>query len=404
MLQCSLILETSKSGMMKKVIVGIFAILMVSIGISDSGVYAQGGNLLRNSDMEGQFFSKDGVTGVPDGWTYFQFYGAPDADRQEWAPHAFSDPTSWTFRARYTPWVAGGYQTVQVQPGVVYQAGAHVFIWTCNDPDYSCIPGDAPRFSNTESGSRARIGIDPNGGTDAQSGTIIWSPWVQSFDTYTGIRVDAQATTGLMTVFIQGDAGAEMAFNEIYWDDVTLIPIDTSSAGEVAAPDTAAAAPPASDVVVVPQFVPFVDAQQARPDGSVVHVVRAEDTFNSILVAYQDLGITTDYVLALNNLRFVPDFITIGQELLILPAGSVNPETGEVINPPTSAPAAPVDTAPPAQPADGSAQPAQEAPAAAPAQPATAALTGAQPTDPTTLSVVDPVTIPVIEAITPLRP
>jgi hypothetical protein len=138
-----------------------------------------------------------------------------------------------------------------------------------------------------------------------------------------------------------------------------------------------------------------VSSQQARPDGSVVHLVQAGDTFLSILVAYTNLGISKESVMALNGWRFEPSYINIGDEIIILPPGSVDPSSGQVLGG-TSA-AAP-------------AQPQAEAVAAVPA-----AESVAEPVAETvielgpastiqTLTLAEVSAVPPVEAVTPFLP
>ncbi|HLA43170.1 MAG TPA: hypothetical protein VJZ27_07035, partial [Aggregatilineales bacterium] len=211
-------------------------LMVAALSVPLAAVRAQdAGNLLVNGNMEGGFAARDGVSGVPLGWAFFIISGALDADRQAFAPYAFSPPTFWAMRSSFGSWTAGGRQTVAVQQGQNYRLGAHAFIWTCNDPQWSCIPSDAPRFSNTESGARVKIGIDPNGGFDPLSTAIIWSAWIQPWNSYTGITVEAQAISGQMSVFLLAESGSAMAFNEVYWDDITLSPFGGTVAGQVPA-------------------------------------------------------------------------------------------------------------------------------------------------------------------------
>jgi hypothetical protein len=315
--------------------------MTIALGKSVNSVRAQGG--VVNGDMEQGFSSRDGVAGVPLGWGFKIQAGTPDADRQAFAPYARSAPTFWAMRDKFESWVATGYQPVAATPGTTYEMGAFVFIWTCNDEQYSCINDVGQRISRKET-ARARIGIDPTGGQDPNAGSVVWGPWVQYFDEYQGTQVRATASANQVTVFLQGDSGTAMAFNEVYWDDISLLPTTPAGANPavpgVAAPAAPAAPPPA------PAGVPFVTPQQARPDGSVVHTVKEGDTLSSILYAYTPLGISKASVMELNGWRYEPQFITIGQEIKILQPGSVDPATGQLLVAPAAQSALPAGAAP----------------------------------------------------------
>jgi LysM repeat protein len=306
-------------------------ILITVAALSHTPAEAQGPNLLTNGDMEAGFSARDGVVGVPLGWAFTKVSGSVNADRQAFAPFSHSSPTFWTFRNAYATFVAAGRQTINTATvGATYRAGVFVWVWTCNDNQWACTPSDGPRFSQKESNARVRIGIDPVGGSDPNSGNIAWGPWVQSFDGYMGITMDAVAQSTNISIFIMADSGAAMAFNEFYWDDATLTQVSAAGGNTTAPqPNNQVAAPNIS--VNTSNFVPFVDPQQARPDGSVVHVVKEGDTLDSIAVAYyRTFGVTKDDIFVVNAWRFPPQYIRIGQEIIILPPGSVDPATGQL--------------------------------------------------------------------------
>jgi hypothetical protein len=372
--------------------VGFILLMTLLLMFASSAGAQQAGNLLVNGHMEGGFSERDGVTGVPLGWAFYQIAGSPEADRQEFAPYSYSSPTFWVIRSAYQTWIAGGMQTVQVTPGITYRFGVYAFIWTCNDSAYYCTEAERPRYSHTESNARVRVGIDPNGGVDPNSANVAWGPWVQPFDQYQGLTVDATAASSNLTVFMQGDSGQAMAFNEIYWDSATLVPVTATPAAAnnpvIAAPGNSAPPP-----VSPSEFVPFVNPQQARPDGSVVHLVQAGDTFLSILVAYTDLGISREGVMALNGWRWEPDYINIGDEIIILPPGSVDPSSGQILN--SGAAVVP-------------AQPQTEQAATVPEQAAVAPPVAETNTQPAaslrTIPEADIATVPAVESITAFLP
>lgn len=318
---------------MLKRIGGVLVLVAILLYGGASLVQAQG-NLLQNSDMEGGFSARDGVTGVPLNWAFKKLSGNLDADRQAFAPYARSAPTFWAMRGSYSAYLAMGYQTVAVTSGASYRLSAYAFIWSCNDNVYSCIPADAPRFSQKESGMRVRIGIDPNAGEDPNAAEVVWGPWVQPFDSYQGLTVDATASGAQLTVFLMADSGQSMVWNETYWDDVTLVQIpgvgQTGAVGPTPVGNTVAPiVAPAPNTNV---FAAFVDRQQARADGSVVHLVREGDTFDAIVYAYSALGVTRDMILSANNWTYPPNIIFVGQEIFILPPGSIDPNTGQLLS------------------------------------------------------------------------
>lgn len=74
-----------------------------------------------------------------------------------------------------------------------------------------------------------------------------------------------------------------------------------------------------------------VEPQPPRPDGSIVHVVKFGDTLEGILAAYAKYNVTVDALMVYNGWRFKPQFIFVDDQIIILPAGSVDPNTGELV-------------------------------------------------------------------------
>ena len=65
---------------------------------------------------------------------------------------------------------------------------------------------------------------------------------------------------------------------------------------------------------VVPSFAPPVVPQTARADGSIIHIVRADNTVNTIAQAY---GVNPQAIVERNQLTFGGRWIFSGQELVI---------------------------------------------------------------------------------------
>ncbi|NJL92850.1 MAG: hypothetical protein HC915_03565 [Anaerolineae bacterium] len=221
--------------MQRRILLWVSCLLVT--GLATGSIHAQPDNLLLNGDMSETPRPAEGVRGVPPGWTFLPLGGNPNSDRHTWPPHARSTPFAWRIFGQGGNWVAAGYQTVEVQPGSRYQLTAHGFLWTCNDTATSCIV-EGVRSSNIESGAQLRIGLDPQGGNNPQAESIIWSPWAAPFDAYEALGLQAEARTGQMTAFLQADAGAAMAFNEAYWDDISLVQISQGSALAATTPAT----------------------------------------------------------------------------------------------------------------------------------------------------------------------
>ncbi|HOA22660.1 MAG TPA: LysM peptidoglycan-binding domain-containing protein [Aggregatilineales bacterium] len=227
---------------------------------------------------------------------------------------------------------AGLYQRVSVTPGTQLR----FTIWAkavsadenYQNPDYTAV----------------WIGIDPNGGTDASSGSVVWSGAVYPMSGYMQLAVEATAAADHVTVFTRSQPNWCLAHNDVFFDDASLTPIGSGSAPTT----TPGAATPQ------PGQQPDDGYQIATPDatGRIVHTVQEGDMLGTIAALY---GVTVQQIVELNNLPS-DDIIVLGQQLLIKPGESAPPaETTEPTEEATEA------TEPPAEP---TAEPATEQPTA----------------------------------------
>ena len=150
-----------------------------------------------------------------------------------------------TFQAGVFTQVSG------VQPGVTYKASAGWFAPDHPPDDFFC----------------RKLGIDPNGGTDAAASTVVWGP------TYCGpgrgvnypppdvnIDVSAAAQSSTVTVFAYVNHTYSTGANKIFLDAVELI-ADTSQPAQPPPTDTpvpqaAAPAPTSVPPTPLPTFAP----------------------------------------------------------------------------------------------------------------------------------------------------
>jgi LysM repeat protein len=232
---------------------------------------------------------------------------------------------------------AGQFQVVRnVAPGTVVEASYYAHAWACDvDSDAALSCGDPYAFS-------FRVGIDPNGGTDPFSSSIIWSAPYYHYDKF-GLVGPVQATvgaSGAVTFFTRAEAKWEYKHNDAYGDQAALTVVSSGTP----ATSTPEPVPPTSAVQptsapVVPQNTPT-----PRPDGSVVHIVVAGDTMFGLAIQY---NVDLDELRRLNAGTVVDDFLSIGQEVIIsgtpIAAATATPEA----QPETPAAPAPAETAAP---------------------------------------------------------
>ncbi|MDX9954318.1 MAG: LysM peptidoglycan-binding domain-containing protein [Anaerolineae bacterium] len=331
------------------VIAGVIVSLL-GLGARAIPVQAQtgGGNLLVNGDFEsgaGEAWPfQDGIPEVQiaPGWRAYYVdqrpayaripdYCAPDDQHCAWGRPEFRGTSTAEFAYRihggflsqkYFSWnrqhEAGLYQQVSnIAPGTILRFQVYMQTW-------SCLPGeqwnDCPtgHLSNQPAPMHTKVGIDPTGGTNPWSPTVIWSPEKDAYDVYTLFTVEATAQAGTVTVFTYSRADWPEPWprisNDVYIDDASLVAIGQGDLQPTAAP------PPTPGLPQPTSAVPEVPAAPAatstpRPDGAVIHVVQPGDTLLGIAIQY---GVELEELQRLNAGTLGPsNLIIVGQELVI---------------------------------------------------------------------------------------
>lgn len=322
------------------------------VGAQDDGGTSP--NLLVNGSLERPYYGQGSATRTaPQGWNLWVGAGAPEAFPHTDPLQVISGEVSWNVKQGFTAFTAAGYQRVDgLAVGDTLRLSAYGWVYTCNDTTTSCVIEEAPyRRSDTSAGASLRVGIDPNGGTDPNSPDIVWSSSVAPYDQWAEMTVTATAEAEAVTVFLYMTQASGLALNNVYWDNVSLVRTEEGAG------------------VPEQQFAPFVAPQGVRPDGSIVHVVQTGDTLSSIAYAYTQYGVTIESIAELNEgIQPNTRFLQLGQEIVILPPGSVDPATGAPVSnggqEPASAQATPVPQ--PTQPAANIPQATATEPAPAP--------------------------------------
>ncbi len=283
-------------------------------------VHAQDGNLLQDPSFEGPYVNRGRSNlNTPNAWPIWIQDGPHNYDWQNRAdqviafphnngPEVHSGGNSLNVDGSYVTFTAAVYQQVSVQPGTNLTGSAWARIKTCNLAPNADNCGSSP-----ESGAFVRVGIDPTGGTDPNSPSVVWGGNIAPHDNYQQATVTATSAGSTVTFFIYTTQQSPSALNRAWFDDASLT---VGGAGGSAPGQPAAPVP----VIVATAFVAHV--QPPRPDGSIVHIVQTGDTMTGISSAY---GVPIDTIVQLNGLRSAR-YIYVGQELLIKPAGSATEE------------------------------------------------------------------------------
>ncbi len=372
-------------------IIGVIVIVL-ALSLANGLAIAQGENLLTNPSFEGQYSSytpetpaenADCTLGIcttaqmAPGWKPWWIKERPTDVNPEYKP-ATQDVSGGRVRSGdraaqyFSFWSthkAGLRQTVTVPANSVVRFSIWGHSWlTEADGTFLSDRGGTPNM---------RIGIDPSGGTNPYGQSIVWSDYLQVYDTYQQFSVQAQAIGDKVTVFTFSAPSVnpnspEYGFKhtDIFWDDASLAVIGAGSA-PVAAPsggeggDTSqapAAAVPAVRTSIDPTATP-------NAEGIIYSEVRSGD---SIWALAARAGITLDEILELNELT--RDDVVRAGDLLIVGQGE----------PPAEQPAAEEASA-----EDPENNPTTEVIEQAPSEDESAAITPEAVSSPDELAVVD---------------
>jgi LysM repeat protein len=225
---------------------------------------------------------------------------------------------------------------VAVPPGSVLRFGAWMHAWSTNQDGREEFPDSY--FSSGQSSMHLKVGIDPCGGENPFSPNVVWGPERDSYDQFGYYEVRATAQCDKVTVFTHSLPEKAMKHNDVYVDDAELVIIDASGVVQPA-PVSAQPAPVQSAPQQPGSVVNAAPAPTAlpRPDGAIVHIVKAGDTIFGLALQY---GVQMDQILQLNGLT-KDSLIRVGQELVIAAPPPVTP-------PPQNAAPAPTATSLPA--------------------------------------------------------
>jgi LysM repeat protein len=240
---------------------------------------------------------------------------------------------------------AGVMQTVAVPPGATLRFSAWMHAWSTNEDGREEFP-DSYRSSGQTS-MHMKVGVDPCGGENPFSPSVIWGAEHDAYDQFSYYEVRATAQCDKVTVFTHSMPEKAMKHNDVYVDSAELVVIDGSGIAAPAPqpappmPQAAPAVQPAGNTVnAASDAASNVAANRpaSAPAGTLVHTVKAGDTVFGLALQYD---VSMEQILQLNGLT-TDSLIHIGQELVIAAPPAVPPA------PEANAAAAPTATSVPA--------------------------------------------------------
>ena len=69
----------------------------------------------------------------------------------------------------------------------------------------------------------SRIGLDPDGGTNPASGSVVWSPWLDTDGNWEAAAASATSRAGRATIFLQHAQDAGNVWNINAFDGLEVV-------------------------------------------------------------------------------------------------------------------------------------------------------------------------------------
>jgi LysM repeat protein len=325
---------------------GVSTLLMVALaclGLGLPGHLAaayQSGNLLQNPGFEGEYVAINGdpAVRVAPNW---QPWSLPPGSssainaRPEYKPAPASRVRSGSEAQEYNTFFAthtgGVYQRVPVSPNTELQFSIFIYVWSSGsfaNPDVSEDPNNVI----------LNVGIDPLGGTDGTSSSIVWSADAEYYDEYRQLSVTATSQNTAVTVFVRSAPQGFVGTSNIYLDDASLVVLGQAPPTETPLPPSPTPTfefnVPTQEGTVTPLPTPVITPTPSLPgdfNSTELYTVVAGDTVWEIARRFNS---STDAIIQVNGLNSV-GLINIGQTLVIPVRITYTP-------PPTFTPAPPL--------------------------------------------------------------
>ena len=191
---------------------------------------------------------------------------------------------------------AGLYQQVYTIPiGVRLRFSIWMQAWMCANPDACGVGGIR---SDEPSDMHLRVGIDPLGGTDPFTPSVVWSAEQPAWDKFVLFQVETTALSETVTVLThsRADWPWPRMNNDVYLDDAALVIVGAY----------ATVTPVVSLGIVNPTPTPF-------PEGAVTHTVQMGETLFDIALKYH---LRAEDLIGLNGITTLTQ-LYVGQPIVI---------------------------------------------------------------------------------------
>lgn len=156
----------------------------------------------------------------------------------------------------FAPHTAGVYQQVSgLSAGAELRFVTQAHVWVSSGSDFDT--------SDPGANLTVEVGIDPTGGTDWQSNTIVWSSPATSYDGYTEFSVEATAQGETATVFVRSVVAADAVFmNNVVYLDAAVLTADGGQQSVIEAATPEVTPEPPVVEAVTPEATPEVTPKQ----------------------------------------------------------------------------------------------------------------------------------------------
>ena len=198
---------------------------------------------------------------------------------------------------------AGLMQQVSgIPPGARVRFSIWMQAWMCYVPD-RC--GKDGILSDAPSDMHLRVGIDPLGGTDPVTTSVVWSAEQHAWDKWVEFQVETVAISDTVTVLTHSRAewGWARNNNDVYLDDASLVIIGAYATPTATLPSR----------IRIPWRDRLASTATPFPAGAVTHTIQMGDTLFGVALRY---GVRITDVLRLNQITTSTELF-VGQPLVV---------------------------------------------------------------------------------------